>query len=778
MPENKPRAAVFTLVVGIGSALQWLSASVSAGTATVNLPVAAITSAGVFDAQDRLVRTLWSNRESQPGPLRVDWDGRDDAGMPVAVDGHYRARVLTHHVKYLWEGVIGNTSTNSTGPDIHRALHPISDMAIDAAGHAFYVVGYDEQLPGIHRFDVTRPQQQTSLSHDDYRRAFRYVATDGKLAYFANIGLPAPKGAFNREPSTFVMALNVSDGSAYSFPQGQADVPPGQPLNRWDGVIDDDRDDVDVDGALRSAPSGLAVQVGGSALFVAHRNLDAIRVFDKRSGAMLTHIGVSRPIALAVAADDSLWVLCSVANRPAVVHYRLESGRWREVDSIVDGLQQPVAIAVSPVDATLVIADAGSEQLKAFDAHGHPSWSYGRLNGYRDGGPDVTADRLWLSDGPTYIAFQRDGSFWFGDPGNDRNIHLSPRRDYREEIMYLPMSYRVAVDSADPRRIFNRFLEFSVDYSKSLAKSWKLTKNWAAGIDHVYLGNLDGLRRVVTLPNHRSFGVLSRSDASGSEVVELSAQGLKPTGVRLDVGTDLYPDGSLRNQVQRQQSVEVYKRDLAGFDAAGHPRWGEPKRLAGIASLKSSDPYYHDVPLVAGVNEAKFPETEHGVVVFFNPGTSMGFHLGGVRIGEQQWLWRASPSGTWRLDANGMIVTPDGSYEVQHGVQYLGNVALTAGANIVYGYHGEAWNGGQANQWLHFLDNGLFVGQFGIPVYPAQNRNFAHAGSAGNAFSAQLVTVDDKLYLWHNDESVHGGVHRWRIDGANDLKILEADIGP
>jgi hypothetical protein len=97
---------------------------------------------------------------------------------------------------------------------------------------------------------------------------------------------------------------------------------------------------------------------------------------------------------------------------------------------------------------------------------------------------------------------------------------------------------------------------------------------------------------------------------------------------------------------------------------------------------------------------------------------------------------------------------------------------------VIYGYHGEGWNGGQANQWLHFLANGLFVGQFGRPVYPKNNKTAALAECAGNAFSPQLVSIKGQLYLWHNDESVHGGLHRWRIDGTEKMRLLEAPIEP
>jgi hypothetical protein len=131
------------------------------------------------------------------------------------------------------------------------------------------------------------------------------------------------------------------------------------------------------------------------------------------------------------------------------------------------------------------------------------------------------------------------------------------------------------------------------------------------------------------------------------------------------------------------------------------------------------------------------------------------------------------------VDDHGQIVPKDGRYGIGDGVQYPGNVVMTAGHQIIYGYHGEAWRGGQANQWLHFLDNGLFIGQFGRPWVPEKgDPGPAVAEATGNSFSPALVTVNGQLYLWHNDESGHAGVHRWRIDGTDGIRVLEAAIEP
>lgn len=755
-----------------------LASTAMAGDATVDLPDAATTSAGVFDEQGRLVRTLWSGQRSPAGPLRVDWDGRDDDGRSVAATQRFRVRVLAQHIRYLWEGVIGNTSKDVIGPHVHRALNPISAMAIDRYGDAFYVVSYNEQQNAINRFDITEPQRKTALAHDDYRRVFRYASTDGSLAYFANVGLVAAPGAFNREPDTFVIALDVATGAEYVFARGRTVTFGSSSGNRWSSVIDYDRVDEVLGDGFRAAPSGLAVQQRGRALFVSHGALDEVRAFDKRSGEALGVLHLEGAADLAIAPDDSLWALSRAQGAGALAHLIPRGSTWVVDRTVTADLSNPVAIGVSPVDGTVVVADAGTEQLKAFSSRGERLWTYGERDAYRDGRPQVTPERLWLSAGKTYVAFAPDGSFWFGDPGNDRNLHLSPERHYREQLMYLPASYHCAVDAAHPRRVFSGYLEFDVDYAKPLASSWTLTRNWGAGLAAARLGGMSGFRSVVTLRNARTYAVRPAADPRTAEVVELAPLGTRRTDTTLEFGTQLYADGSLRSGELRLGTQQVYIRNVDGFDASGDPRWADATLLASVSGVQPRDPYYHDVPAVSGVNEPRYPQSTGDVVIFFNPGRSVGFHLGGVRAGGSGWLWRASPVGSWMLDAQGAVVSSQGTYELGRGVQYLGNVAVTADHQVVYGYHGEAWNGGQANQFEHFRDDGLFVGQFGLPVYPAQNKPVAHAGSAGNAFSPQLVSVGGRLYLWHNDESVHAGVHRWRIDGVDQMRTLESPIEP
>jgi hypothetical protein len=766
------------------AALSDAAASAAAASAPVSLKHEATTSAGVYDSGGRLVRTLWGGRNFPAGAIVISWDGRDDDGLVVDRNATYVVRVLAHHVKYVWEGVIGNTSSAMTGAHVHRALFPMSGMAIDAVGNAFFAVGYNELHSSMHRFRISDPQRPSELAHGDYRREFAHVATDGERVYFANIGHALKRGT--PRDATFVIALEVAVGAEHRFAAGQLEAPKDGAVSRWESVIDYDRGDPDWDGRSPDAASGLAVQGRGTSLFVAHAGRNEIRVFNKVDGRRLGTISLESPQALAVARDDSLWVICRDAGQWAAAHYEQHGDSWERARSIRQGLSEPVAIAVSPNDGMVLIVDAGTDQLLAFSGAGAALWTFGRPGGYRERDPRVTSNRFWFSGGPTYVAFQPDGSFWVGDPGNVRNLHFSAERRYLGQIMYLPETYVSTVDPANPTRVFAAYLEFEVDYRQPIGRSWTLVRNWGAGAGAEYVGNWHdpnlrtyaGLRSVVTLPDGRTLAVARRLPApASSDLFELAKDGIRRAG-RLELGTRLYPDGSQRDAVERLGSLHLYQRRVAGSGGDGNPTWQPLRELAAVPRLQPADPYYHDVPLVIGVNDATYPVTASGLFISFAPGYSKGFHLGALRPGMAGWIWRASPTTTWQVDVDGNVVSADGAYEPDRGVRFPGSIAVTLGRHIIYGYHGEGWNGGEANQWLHFYDNGLFIGQFGIPQYPPKTKDDAPVGAAGNSFCPQLVQVNGRMYLWHNDENVHSGLHRWRIDGADGVELLSAPIHP
>ena len=76
---------------------------------------------------------------------------------------------------------------------------------------------------------------------------------------------------------------------------------------------------------------------------------------------------------------------------------------------------------------------------------------------------------------------------------------------------------------------------------------------------------------------------------------------------------------------------------------------------------------------------------------------------------------------------------------------------------------------------VHFSTDGLFLGQFGtLNIGFNSAIQYALNGTSGNAYSPQLVMgPDHQIYLYHNDENAHDGVHRWLLRGASELRLSE-----
>jgi hypothetical protein len=117
----------------------------------------------------------------------------------------------------------------------------------------------------------------------------------------------------------------------------------------------------------------------------------------------------------------------------------------------------------------------------------------------------------------------------------------------------------------------------------------------------------------------------------------------------------------------------------------------------------------------------------------------------------------------------------DGTFDLGNNVEYAGGGVYAMEKNIFWNYHGEFWKNSQTNIWNHYHESGLMVSQFGIVLPEAEAlEKEAYAKGAGNVFSSTLVKVGNDYYIYHNDESVHGGVHRWKISGLNS--IIETNI--
>ena len=82
---------------------------------------------------------------------------------------------------------------------------------------------------------------------------------------------------------------------------------------------------------------------------------------------------------------------------------------------------------------------------------------------------------------------------------------------------------------------------------------------------------------------------------------------------------------------------------------------------------------------------------------------------------------------------------------------------------------------------MHYYDDGLFAGQFGVTTgkgLDKQSSLIATPGYAGNIGTMALVTATNgNSYVYYPDESIHAGLHRWRVDGTVNELSTTGTIG-
>ncbi|MBC7915819.1 MAG: hypothetical protein H7Y07_17050, partial [Pyrinomonadaceae bacterium] len=717
------------------------------------------TSAGVYTSDTTLIRTLWSGINFSSGKHVAKWDGLSDDGSQAPKD-NYHVKVLSHNVKYEWQGILANSSLNATGNDMHKPWDPIFGIRI-TGGKAYYCSGYGEGRGAQFYFNLSQPQIRYS-PHELYgtNQNTEFLATDGSHVYWAGFD------PFENTKS-FVYATKVSDNSIVKFPNGVS-------LKMSHGItyqgVTDYIDQAD------SRPSGIAVQTTGDYLFVSHAYLGYIKVINKTTGQVIKTLPFVKPTALVVE-GNYLW-LCSEGNK--VKKYPVNSdGSLGNPTISLPGLVNPLDMNIH--GSLLAVVDGGtSQQVKTFNiATGTADWVHGQLGGNQNS-PLVANDKFLFKKtnefGPESleygsIAFEDDGSFWLCDIGNYRIQHFDSNRNFIENVSYLGRTYSVYVDKNDKKKLLAGFLEFEVSYDAPARDAAVLKYNWQENGD----ANYENVKDITTLSNGRTYGIrTSRKNGYNEHIVEfVKEKGIRETGVLNVPFGRLYPNGSLRGMSFNEQTKTQtwLSKSLLSFDGNNNPIYSD--LLNGESVILADKDPQHGSPTGSLTGEV----TSSGLLISFEGSLDKKdkFRLGGIKRGK----FKFRTARTTAIGYKGDFPT-DGAFDIGNYQRdpvtevpyagYAGNLAMVSDSNIVFGYHGEFWKQSQTNKYNHFHESGLFIGQLGEVRFGVAT---APAGVAGNAFTPNLVKVNNDLYLLHGDESVHAGVHKWRI---SDLSTVQVQI--
>ena len=748
---------------------------------TYTLASSATVSLGIFKASDpepkTLLRTLISAVYQTAGTYTVYWDGLDDNGNNILSTNDYEAKLVTNNITYTWEGVVGNSSTYDSGATVIRNLRLPFDAVI-ADDKLFIAPGYSEgEDSTISQINLSDIGQGYYVTKTGGNVTVINNATDGNYVYWNLIDPYSDTG------SSFTFATSATGNAEILFSAGvSVSATYGETYPKA----------IDVETGTGNDQTGMAVQVTGNYLFISRGGIDEVRVLNKTTGAAVRTLSFTSPGRMTVDSGDNLWII-SGTTKVVTKHTVNGDGTLSSATLTISGLSYPYSLSVSPDGSTISVLDAGSsQQIKSFSTStGSPSWTLGQTGGYLTNST-VAVDKFMFEDinDPLvsgFVHYYSDGSFWVGDSGNARMLHFNSSRVLIDQINYLPMNYSANADQNDSTRAFSYFLEYSIDYSKPLGAtngSWELVKNWKNDIDgSVYrLSNTQVFQTLMTLSNGRTYSTLWDYINNQNEIVELVEGGAtRFTGIYGPewTGINIQKDGSL---IYAETGGDVgttatwYTRTLTGFDGSNNPIWASPTTIATRDPLVANEP----------AREMRTPvKTDSGLIIAFNPGKNqIGgtdeyesdlYHLGALEVGGTGYVWQTSNS-TFR-DYVGAF-PDDGTYDIGNNVEYAGGNLYCVEDSIFWNYVGEFWKNSQTNKWFNVHKSGLLLNIFGLTGLQAISEDgpSAPAKMAGNVYKGNVVKNGSKYYVYHCDESWHGGLHRWVIDGLNTVSETTIEI--
>jgi hypothetical protein len=117
---------------------------------TVTMPSDGYLSAGVYDSNQRLVRTLYAYSRQDAGAIPLIWDGRDDVGRIVSTTGSYSWKALISQAQVVDTGGVGDSlfSPTKTWTNTPEYVEMNEKIRVVATGpdNSVYLISRQEEL--------------------------------------------------------------------------------------------------------------------------------------------------------------------------------------------------------------------------------------------------------------------------------------------------------------------------------------------------------------------------------------------------------------------------------------------------------------------------------------------------------------------------------------------------------------------------------------------------------------------------------------------------------
>lgn len=717
-----------------------------------NIPVdSAVTSAAVYNTDGLLIRTLWANEPYAAGNHTGYWDGNDDNGNQQTSGLYFDIKVHSNNNIFLWEGVIGNNSTDLTGSSVWRYYGTVACMR-EVGAYMYFGTTFSEGDCAQGKFLKSAPNKKIRFRPYQTSPSTYFITANGTNVFYGGKDYTAT--------GNFIFATKVSDDSLTIFSAGQSysgGLPfiPVQP-----SVLD--LNTLGNTGVI----TGMDVQQSNNQyLYVAHANQNLINVYltGDGSGSFVTAINITNPGNIFLENDSTLWISQGTTLTKYTVNI---DGTITITGAQITGFDNIIGLSIH--SGTIAVLDGITQQIvKNYNSTSLSLIStVGQLGGYISSEVvhdnkfylhDLGAINSFVGYYPTYLAHQSDGSFWLGDTGNWRNQHFDSSGNYQNNIMFIPRMYDTNICLNQNTAVFANLLEYTIDYSQPITSGWTLTNNWGYNIPNGWF-SIVVAQRIALLSNARRYVILHNASGANTYMGELVAnQGIR-IGNLLPAFCDMDSNGNLSTYTFATPILTYHRYLLTGFDGSHNPIYAAPIN-GPVLNLGAQYPR----PSGQG-----FPLTDNGDLILFDNtkngprvGTLPIFKLASFNPITSQPNWAVAIS-TWAGYSGDYI--DNGTFDITNQVINPGGSVQTVDNNIFWGYHGENWKQQQTGIFYMYDDNGLFKGIAGIlgPQISAI-LDEAPIGYASNSLTINVTKVGGDYYVYFNDESKHSGVHRWKV---------------
>lgn len=455
----------------------------------------------IEDEYGHRVRNLVSTQPFRAGTHRVEWDGRNAWGQPVA-PGKYRYRGITHPgIRYRYEMQLGNGDEEMIMP--WGSNHGVMENFAVNSNYVFVGAHITE---GGNMLVALTPDGKLAKAYPqahNWGGTFIRLAADEQTLYLALQG-----NGFNQQPDSkhriaivayqienpqFVMINKQRSNFVYEL-----DLPPDElwklPKEKQQFLQ--------------------AIEIYQGKLYLANSWEQNVMVFDAQTLELERTIPVEQPEDLALGGDGKLYV----ASGQTIGVLDADGTHFRPVCTL------PVAIRTFSMRGHEIAVLGASESIvRFFDLKGREVGHLGEPGG-RYAGP--WRERRLIE--PVDVQYDCEGLIWTAE--YRRNPKRIVRWNRQGDVVYTKYgcpsygSPSCGFDPKDGSRFFAEGVEWKVDYDQKTAKPVSVL--WGPG-DFFFLNHHQPTQMQVTQYQGRTF-VISNGRAINVIAERLSDGSLKP----------------------------------------------------------------------------------------------------------------------------------------------------------------------------------------------------------------------------------------------------------